>query len=123
MESRLEHAKAVSRRLLTLRFVGLLALVGIIAFYDTQIERYYILFCAGCALLQTAYLDFPNPRRANRFLSLSSFEVSYPSLYNSVFTGLRIFAFSSFIAEFWLGFHFFKLEVSCIRIVCDNIRH
>jgi hypothetical protein len=93
MEDELAHAKAVSRRLVTLRIIGLLTIVAIIALTDTHIARNYIFLCAGCALIQMAYLDFPKP------------------------IWLKLIAFISLILELWLGFHLLSWLSTLIILV------
>jgi len=117
MESELAQAKAVARRRFFLRVVGLSSLIALIAFEDKQIAHGYFVLCMGCAMLQTAYLDYPNPARPDRFLLISPFELNNPKLHVSCFLGLKLLAIISLIIELFVGFNFLDWKSTLFILV------
>jgi hypothetical protein len=121
METETEHGRAAYRRVLTLRIVGLVLLAILLMIEEGHWSRKYVLFCAGCALIQLAYLDFPKAARDAGPARISVMELMHPGVYWWLSLLLGTLALVSFALELWAGFHFFHWKTVFFALVGTTI--
>jgi len=102
-----EHARAVARRVLTLRILGVVLLLTVFAVEGDHNARKYVWLCVGCALVQLAHLDFPKPAKDVGASRISFMELMHPGMYWGLSFCTVALALASFGLELWAGFYFF----------------
>lgn len=63
----------------------------------------FLMFCAGCALIQLGHLHFPPPQKVVGPARVSMLELTRPRLFFWLFVAVKAGALASVVAEAWLG--------------------
>lgn len=117
MENSEEHAKAVARRILIIRILGVVLLATILWIENAHINRLYTLLCAGCALIQLAHLGFPQPASIVGPARISVLQLMQPRRYLLLFLGTKGLAWASLAIELFVGFHFLNWKTVLFMLV------
>jgi len=121
METGDGRAKAVARRVLLLRLVGLILLLMVFAIEGGHSARKYLALCAGCALVQLAHLDFPKPAKDIGAARISIMELMHPQLYWRLSLCTGVLALASLVLELWAGFHLLRWKTVLFILVSTTV--
>lgn len=117
MENSEEHDNAVARRIFIVRVVGAVLLATILWIENAHIARLYALLCAGCALIQLAHLDFPQPASIVGPARSPMWESTQPRRYFLFLVGTKGLAWASLAIELFVGFHFLNWKTVLFMLV------
>jgi hypothetical protein len=121
METEDGHARAVARRVLALRFAGLILLLLVLAIEGAHGGRRYVALCAGCALVQLAHLDFPKAAKDVGAARISVIELMHPQMYWGLSLCTGVLALASFALELWTGFYLYRWKTVLFTLVGTTV--